>query len=73
MSEVPLYSAQSYTSRSESAATVGPYIGLGPTVQGYLAHKKTHSPKTLPYCRPMSRVLGGSRGGGRFFMGEVPL
>ena len=26
-----------------------------------------------PYCRPMPRVLGGSYGGGRFFMGEVPL
>ena len=26
-----------------------------------------------PYRRPMPRVLGGSEGGGRFFMGEVPL
>ena len=26
-----------------------------------------------PYSRPMPRVLGGSWGGGRFLMGEVPL
>ena len=26
-----------------------------------------------PYRRPMPRVLGGSLGGGRFLMGEVPL
>ena len=26
-----------------------------------------------PYRRPMPRVLGGSWGGGRFLMGEVPL
>ena len=26
-----------------------------------------------PYRRPMTRVLGGSSGGGRFLMGEVPL
>ena len=26
-----------------------------------------------PYRRPMPRVLGGSQGGGRFLMGEVPL
>jgi len=26
-----------------------------------------------PYCRPMPRVLGGSYGGGRFRMREVPL
>ena len=25
------------------------------------------------YRRPMLRVLGGSEGGGRFLMGEVPL
>ena len=25
------------------------------------------------YRRPMLRVLGGSKGGGRFLMGEVPL
>ena len=26
-----------------------------------------------PYRRPMPKVLGGSQGGGRFLMGEVPL
>ena len=26
-----------------------------------------------PYRSPMTRVLGGSQGGGRFLMGEVPL
>ena len=26
-----------------------------------------------PYRRPMPRVLGGSEGGARFLMGEVPL
>ena len=26
-----------------------------------------------PYRRPMPRALGGSQGGGRFLMGEVPL
>ena len=26
-----------------------------------------------PYHRPLPRVLGGSQGGGRFLMGEVPL
>ena len=26
-----------------------------------------------PYHRPMPRVLGGSKEGGRFLMGEVPL
>jgi hypothetical protein len=26
-----------------------------------------------PYRRPMPRVLGGSQGGGRFLMGEIPL
>ena len=26
-----------------------------------------------PYCRPVPRVLGESKGGGRFLMGEVPL
>ena len=26
-----------------------------------------------PYRRPTPGVLGGSKGGGRFFMGEVPL
>ena len=26
-----------------------------------------------PYRRPVPRVLGGSKGGGHFLMGEVPL
>ena len=26
-----------------------------------------------PYSRAMPRVLGGSQGGGRFLMGEIPL
>ena len=26
-----------------------------------------------PYRRPVPRVLGGSYGGGRFLLGEVPL
>ena len=30
-------------------------------------------PPLGPYCRPMPRVLGGSEGGGRFLMSEVPL
>jgi len=30
----------------------------GEPAQGYLAHKKTHPPRTLPY--PMPSVLGGS-------------
>jgi len=30
-------------------------------------------PPPGPYRRPMRRVLGGVQGGGRFFVGEVPL
>ena len=46
---------------------------LVPTIlQGYLTHKKTHPPGTLPR-RPVPRVLGGSLGGASFLMGEVPL
>jgi len=37
-------------------------------VQGYLSYKKPP-----PNRRPMPRVLGGSWGGGRFLMSEVPL
>ena len=46
------------------------------TVQGYLTYKKMHFPRTLgmgPYRRPMPRVLGGSYGGWRFIIDEVPL
>ena len=35
-----------------------------------LARKRT---PLGPCCRPKPRVLGGSYGGGRFLMGEVPL
>ena len=35
-----------------------------------LARKRT---PVGPYRRPMSRVLVGSKGGGRFLMGEVTL
>jgi len=49
-------------------------------LQGYLAQKK-HTPTSLirdtpllgPYRRPMPSVPGGSWGGERFHMGEVPL
>ena len=41
------------------------------TVQGYLAHK-IH-PLLGPYSRHMPRVLGGSQGGERFLLSEVPL
>jgi len=37
----------------------------------YLTHKQMHP--LGPYHRPMPRVLGGSSGGGRFLMCEVPL
>ena len=30
-------------------------------------------PTLGPYLRPTPRVVGGSQGGGRFLMGEVPL
>jgi len=43
-----------------------------PGLQGYLAYKKA-PPPLGPYRRPMPRVLGGSQGGGRFLMSEVPL
>ena len=51
-----------------TAAPPGPYGGR---VQGtQLIRKRT--PLGL-YRRPMPRVLGGSQGGGRFLMGEIPL
>ena len=37
----------------------------------YPPDKKMHPPG--PYSRSMLGVLGGSYGGGRFLMGEVPL
>ena len=39
-------------------------------LQGYIAHK---SIPLGPYRRPLPRVAGGTWGGGRFLMGEVPL
>ena len=39
-------------------------------IQGYLTYKNRLP--LGPYRRPMSRVLGGSKGGGRFLMSEVP-
>ena len=46
-------------------------------VQGYLAHKKPHPPRTLgiplgPYRRPMPRVLGDPRGVGVFLWARYP-
>ena len=37
----------------------------------HLTNKKTLPPG--PYSRPISWVLRGSQGGGRFLLGEVPL
>ena len=42
----------------------------GYNVQGYLTRKRT---PLGPYRRPMPRVLGESKGGGRFLMSEVHL
>ena len=41
-------------------------------LQGYLSHNKKHL-ALGPYRSPMPRVLGGSWGGARFLMSEVPL
>ena len=38
-----------------------------------LSHLKETAPPLEPYLTPMTRVIGGSSGGGRFLMGEVPL
>ena len=42
---------------------------------GYMGTSLTRKrpPPLGPYHRPMPRVLGGSKGVGRFLMGEVPL
>ena len=60
MSEVPLYS---------------PRGGCGiPLSSEYSSTSLTRKRTPLgPYRRPMSRVLGGGQGGGRFLMNEVPL
>ena len=63
MSAVPLYHSKGGTRAWEGQVLRH--------MQGYLTCKKTHRPRTLP--RPMPRVLGGSWGGGRFLMSEVPL
>ena len=45
-------------------------LSVGAALQGYLTKKR----KPLgPYRMPMPRVLGGSQGGRRFLIGEVPL
>jgi hypothetical protein len=45
-----------------------------PTAQGYRGTSLIRKRIPLgPYRRPMPRVLGGSLGGGRFLMSEVPL
>ena len=36
-------------------------------------HLQENASPIGPHSRPMPRVLGGSYGGGRFIMGEVPL
>ena len=46
--------------------------GLGLTVYRGTPLKRKRSPLG-PYRRPVPRVLGGSQGGGRFLMSEVPL
>ena len=43
----------------------------GQTYRGTLLTRK--HPPLGPYHRPMPRVVGGSQGGGRFLMGEMPL
>jgi len=54
-----------------SAQAAGATLPGDVLVQGYLAHKTP--PPLGPYRRPMPRVLGGSSGGVRFLMSEVPL
>ena len=39
----------------------------------HIGYRGTSPPPLGPYRRPMPRVLGGSEGGGRFLMGEIPL
>ena len=58
--------AQAYAEASQATHHL---TGL---LQGYLAHK--NPPHTLGrYCRPVPGALGGSWGGGLFFISEVPL
>ena len=57
---------------SDPQQVVGPCAS--PTVGACRATSLTKKRTRLgPYRRPMPRVLGVSKGGGRFLMGEVPL
>ena len=55
-------------------ASVAPrfWVCLTRATYGGTSLKRRRTPLG-PYRRPMTRVLGGSSGGGRFLMGEVPL
>ena len=64
MSEVPLYSRGGGELPQRAGGRIPPYRATSRT------RKRT---PLGPYRRPMPRVLGGSVGGGRFFMSEVPL
>jgi len=65
MSEIPMYRGTSLKrSRDPFRITAGLYMGI-PLIR---------TPPLLgPYSRTMPGVLGGSLGGGRFLVGEVPL
>ena len=52
-------------------STIGPPRKHPANYRGTSLIRKRSHPG--PYRRPMPRVLGGSWGGGRFLMGEVPL
>ena len=71
MSEVPLYTCEDRVldgPASEKSSKGGRLLVL------YRGTSLTNECIPLgPYRRPMARVLGGSSGGGRFLMGEVPL
>ena len=65
MSEVPLGKIVVYERETPvHRGTEPPYRGTS------LARRRT---PLGPYRRPMPRVLGGTQGGGLFFMSEVPL
>ena len=57
--------------------THDPGVGFGVHQMPQMPYKGTLLTKTRtplgPYLTPMPRVLGGSYGGGRFIMDEVPL
>ena len=56
--------AQLLRARTRVSQSCGMHRGTSPT--------KTR-PLLGPYCRPMHRITGGSWGGGRLLVGEVPL